>query len=60
MRGLSSSRLGGRTYLKTVMAVLDTAIHVVRTDDGGLCRDVDTRLKAGHDVFMFYRDKKGN
>ena len=36
---------------KTVMAVLDTAIHVLGTNDGGLYKGVDTRLKAGHDVF---------
>ena len=33
------------------MAGHDTAIHVEGTDGGGLCYDVDTRLKAGHDDY---------
>ncbi|WP_274540617.1 hypothetical protein [Telmatospirillum siberiense] len=36
---------------ETVMAVLDTAIHVVGANDGDLFGGVDARLKAGHDVF---------
>ncbi len=31
------------------MAVLDTAIHVVGTGDGGLSGGVDARITSGHD-----------